>query len=134
MCPSTGPVLQGRVTPGFDRFVVLIQPGGEASHGIDSTRGRALEPGIELRRLPLADQRGKVLREVDRLGHLGLLRMERVSCWVSASVRFASRRSTSQVARRGVKGWHDGSATAGRGCRGRRCPGGRPWACRKRRA
>ena len=33
-------------------------------------------PRIELRRLPLADQGGKVLREVDRLGHLGSLRVE----------------------------------------------------------
>ena len=52
----------GAWTPGqrharFDRLVILIEPGGEASHGVDSTRGGALQPGIELRRLPLADQR-----------------------------------------------------------------------------
>ena len=31
-----------------------------------------------------------------------------VSCWASAAALFVSRRSTNQVARRGVKGWHAG--------------------------
>ena len=35
-----------------------------------------LQPGIKRARLPLADQGGKVLREVDRLGDLGLLRAQ----------------------------------------------------------
>jgi hypothetical protein len=67
----------GQGHPGFDCLVILVQPGGEASHSIDSTRGGAFEPGIELRRLPLTDQRGKVPREVHRLRHLGVLRTQR---------------------------------------------------------
>ena len=46
-----------------------------------------------------------------------------MSCWASASVRFVSRRSTSQVARRGVKGWHAGSATRGQGLARAAVPG-----------
>src|SRR6266404_5857507 len=36
------------------------------------------------------------------------------SCWASTSVRCSARLRTSQVARRGVKGWETGSATIGR--------------------
>jgi hypothetical protein len=65
-------------TPGqcharFDRVVVLIQPLGKTLYDFQGTRGGALEPGLKLRRLPLADQGGKVLREVDGLGDLGRL-------------------------------------------------------------
>ena len=47
--------LDGARTPGqgharFDRLVVLVEPGGKALHGLQRTRGRALQPGIELRR------------------------------------------------------------------------------------
>src|SRR6266446_4983679 len=60
----------GQRHPSFDRLVVLLQPCGEAAQGLQRTGSRTLEPGIELRWLPLADQGGKVLREVDCLGHL----------------------------------------------------------------
>ena len=76
MCPSTGHSTPGQGHPGFDRCIVLAQPGGKALHGVQRTRGRALEPGIEALRLPLAHEGGKVLREVDRLGDLGRLRVE----------------------------------------------------------
>jgi hypothetical protein len=45
---------------------------------------------------------------------------------VSASRRGGARRRTIQVARRGVKRGHTGSATGGRGCRGPRGPGRGP--------
>jgi len=56
---------------GFDGFIVLIQSGSEASQGLQRTGGRTREPWIELRRLPLTDQRGTVLGQVDGLGDLG---------------------------------------------------------------
>ena len=42
----------------FDRRIVLVQPGGKALQGLKRTGGRALQPGIKLRRLRLADQGG----------------------------------------------------------------------------
>ena len=123
----------GQGHPRFDRLIVLVQPLAKRCMASSVLVVRALQPGIEVLGLPLAHEVGKVLREVDGLGDLGLLRGSWASCWASASVRFASRRSTSQVARRGVKGWHDGLGhdAAGAASR-RRWRGGRPWACRKR--
>src|SRR5712691_6411545 len=66
----------GQGHPGFDRLVVLIQPFRKALPGLQRAGGRALEPGIELLGLALAYQGGKVLRKVDRLGHLDRLRLE----------------------------------------------------------
>ena len=68
-------------TPGqgdarFDRLIVVAEPVGKALHGLQRTGSRAREPGIEVLRLALADEGGKVLREVDRLGDLGRLRVE----------------------------------------------------------
>src|SRR6266568_1617792 len=37
----------GESDTGFDRGVVLREPGGEAAYGLHRTGGRALEPGIE---------------------------------------------------------------------------------------
>jgi hypothetical protein len=66
----------GQSNPSFDRLIVLREPGGEASQGLQRTGCRAREPRIELRRLPLTDQGGKILRQVDGLGDLGRLRVE----------------------------------------------------------
>jgi len=66
----------GQRHAGFDRRIVLTEPAGKAPHRLQGTRGRAIQPGVELRRLPLAHEDGKVLREVNRLGHLGRLRVE----------------------------------------------------------
>ena len=118
--------------PGFDGLIVLRQSGGKAAQGVQRTVGGALQPGIELGRLPLAHELGKVLGRVDGLGDRGRLRAELGECWVSASVRWASRRSTSHVARRGVKGGDVGSATTGRLSRRPWQRGGRPWAWRRR--
>jgi len=62
--------------PGFDRRIVLKQPRREAAQGVQRTGGRACEPRIELRGLPLAHQSGKVLRQVHGLGHRSRLRAE----------------------------------------------------------
>jgi len=66
----------GQGDAGFDRRIVLRQSGGEALQGFQRTGRRALEPGIKLRGLALADQGRKVLGAVDRLGDLGRLRVE----------------------------------------------------------
>src|SRR5262252_989028 len=61
---------------GFDGRKVLLQASSEALEGLQRTDHRALEPGIEALRLPLADQGGKLLRQVDGLGDLGMVRVE----------------------------------------------------------
>src|SRR6266446_1015545 len=66
----------GQGDTGFDRGIVLIQSCGKAAYSLDRTGRRTLEPWIELRRLPLANQDGKILRQVDRLGNLGRLCVE----------------------------------------------------------
>ena len=76
MGPSTGLVLQGRVDARVDRLIVRIQPCGDASQGLQHPGGRAREPRIERRRLPRADQGGKVLRQVDGGGDLGRRHVE----------------------------------------------------------
>ena len=63
----------GQRHPRFHGGLVVPEPFGKALHRLQGTRGRAVQPGIELRRLPLADERGEIFREVHRLGHLGLL-------------------------------------------------------------
>src|SRR5712691_9763497 len=61
---------------GFDGLIVLRQALRKAAQRLQRTAGRTLQPGIKLGRLPLAYQCGEVLREVDGLGDLGLLRLE----------------------------------------------------------
>ena len=58
---------------GFDRRIVLAEPARKALQGLERTGSRALQPGIEALRLALAHEVGKVLREVDRLSHRGML-------------------------------------------------------------
>src|SRR5207248_7535522 len=45
--------IPGQRHPGFDCLVILVEPCREASHGVHSTCGGALQPGIEAFRLPL---------------------------------------------------------------------------------
>jgi hypothetical protein len=65
----------GQSDAGFHGLIVLTQAGGEALQGLQRTGRRALKPGIEALRLPLADQGRKVLREVNGFGDFGLLRV-----------------------------------------------------------
>src|SRR5215831_18686545 len=58
---------------GFDRLIVLAEPARKALQGLERTGSRALQPGIEALRLALAHEVGKVLCEVDRLSHRGML-------------------------------------------------------------
>src|SRR5438093_9873047 len=58
---------------GFDRLIVLAEPARKALQGLERTGSRALQPGIEALRLALAHELCKVLREVDRLSHRGML-------------------------------------------------------------
>src|SRR5262249_9340011 len=66
--PFHGPRTPGQRHACFDRLIVLREPGGEASYGVDGTRSGALQPGFQLCRLSLAHQGREILREVDRLG------------------------------------------------------------------
>src|SRR2546422_4335222 len=73
--------LHGTRTPGqrharFDRCIVLPEPTRKASYGLQRTRTRPLQPRLQVLGLALAHEVGKVLREVDRLGDLGRLRVE----------------------------------------------------------
>src|SRR5262249_51764588 len=63
----------GQGDAGFDRLIVLAEPARKALQGLERTGSRALQPGIEALRLALAHEVGKVLREVDRLSHRGML-------------------------------------------------------------
>ena len=132
--PLHGASTPGQGHPGFDRRIVLIQSQGKAANRLRRTGSCALEPGIKRLRLALTDQGGKILRQRDRLGDLGRLHMElgELLGLGGSALRCAARRSTSQLARRGVKGQHDGSATAGSGWRALRYPEARPWTCRNR--
>jgi len=65
--------MPGQRPPGFDRLVIRVEPGREASYGVHRTCGGALPPGIEAFRLPLADEAPALLREGKRLSDLGLL-------------------------------------------------------------
>src|SRR6266478_7584711 len=63
----------GQRHPRFDGGIVVPEPVGKTLHRLQGTRSRAFQPGIQLCRLPLADQRGEICGEIDRLGDLGLL-------------------------------------------------------------
>src|SRR5215468_3873927 len=66
----------GQGHTGVDGLVVLLEPARKALEGLQRTGRRAREPGIEALWLPLADEGCKVLREGNRLGDLGRLRVE----------------------------------------------------------
>src|SRR5258707_14225516 len=63
----------GQGHPRFDRRIVVPEPVGKALQGLQRTSRRALQPGLQRVRLPLAHELGKVLREVHGLGDRGLL-------------------------------------------------------------
>jgi len=71
--PLDGARIPGQRHPGFDRLIILVEPGREASYGVHRTCGGTLQPGIEAFRLPLADEACELLRQVNRLGDVGLL-------------------------------------------------------------
>ena len=111
----TGRPRQGH--PRFDRLIVVAEPVGKALQGLQRTGGRALQPGIKLRWLALADQGSKVLSKVDGLGDLGLLRAQLGELLCLSLGRF-SRSSTSHGTTR-CQGLARGSATrAAVGARG----------------
>jgi hypothetical protein len=66
----------GQGHPGCDGGIVVAEPTRKASYGFQRTRTRPLQPRIQGLRLALAHEVGKVLREVDRLGDFGRLRVE----------------------------------------------------------
>ena len=68
------PIGPGQRHACFDRLIVVAESAGKALQGLQRTGGRARQPGLTLRWLPLADQGRKVLSKVDGLGDLGLLR------------------------------------------------------------
>jgi hypothetical protein len=131
--PLDWPAAPGQGDARWDGGVGLIQPGSETSEGCQRPGGRALPPRSARRRLPRADQGGKMLGQVERLGDLGRLR---VALGALPGLRCGAlpRMSEPPARWRGVRGWHTGSATRGRAGRGRRDPGARPCAWRTRRA
>ena len=74
--PLDRAIRPGQRHAGFDGRIVVLESGGKAAQGLLRTGRRALEPGIELRRLALAYQGRKILGEVDCLRNLGRLRVE----------------------------------------------------------
>jgi hypothetical protein len=63
----------GQLHPSFERRIVVAEPIGKALQGLQRTGGGAPQQGIEVLGLPLAGQRGKILRKVNRLVHCGML-------------------------------------------------------------
>ena len=121
--PFHGTRAPGQGDPRFDRGIVLVQPCGEALYGLHRTsRGRCSQRSRDSGcrwRTSCVNAWASSMASVTS----ACCSRNCASCCASASVRFVSRRSTNQVARRGVKGWHAGSATAGRGWRGRGAQG-----------
>jgi len=73
--PLDWPAAPGQGDARWDGGVGLIQPGSETSEGCQRPGGRTLPPRSARRRLPRADQGGKMLGQVERLGDLGRLRV-----------------------------------------------------------
>jgi hypothetical protein len=71
----TGTPGQGHA--GFDRVIVFAELLGEALQSLQRTGGGGFQLGIELLRLPLAHEPGKVLGQVDGLSDFGLLGAQR---------------------------------------------------------
>src|SRR6266446_3563368 len=71
-----GTVAPGQRHPRFDRLIVVPEPCGKAAQGLQRTGGGALQPRIEVLGLALAHELREVLRQVDRLGYRGILRVE----------------------------------------------------------
>ena len=92
----------GQRHPRFDRLVILIQSFRKALQGLQRTGRRALQPGVKRFRLPLADQGRIVLRQVDRLGNLGLLRAQlgELLCLSLGALRLVSEDEPCRPARR----------------------------------
>jgi hypothetical protein len=67
------PITPSEREPRFDCGIVLAQPGGKPLERMHGTAHGALQPGIELRRSPPAYELRKVLRQLNRLGELGVL-------------------------------------------------------------
>ena len=110
--------------PGFDGLIVLRQSGGKAAQGVQRTIGGALQPGIELGRLPLAHELGKVLGQVDGFGDRGRLRAEldKLLDFVRGALRFTPQHQPGRSA------WRQGL-----GHRLRHVRQGPPWAALPRR-
>ena len=71
--PFHGACAPGQGDPRFDRGLVLVQPGGEASQGLHRTGRGTLQPGIKRLGLPLAYELRKLLGEINGLRDLRLL-------------------------------------------------------------
>ena len=101
----------GQGHPGFDRRIVVPQPLGKAPKHPHRTLRRALQPGIELHPLALADEldkgfcQGDGVRQFARLGaQLGeLLRLDRRALVCTA--HHQPRRPAGRKWRRGAAPW-----------------------------
>src|SRR5882762_397621 len=71
-----GAVAPGQRHPRFDGRIVVVQPLRKALHDLQRTRAGAFQPRLHVRGLPQPHKLRKVLRQIDRLGHLGRLRVE----------------------------------------------------------
>ena len=89
----------GQGHPGFDRCIVAPQPLGKSPRRPQRTLRGALQPGIELCPLALADELGNVFCEGDGVRQFARLGAPLGDCWDSTAVRGSPRRSTSHAAR-----------------------------------
>ena len=134
LCPSSGPVRQGRGTPALTAASSSSRPVAQrrlASTPLVGARGPQASSGVGCRwRTRGAKSGARAMASATSAA----CAWRWVSGGASAAGRLVSRRSPRQVAHRGVRGWPGGAATPGGAWRGPRCPGARPWAGRRRRA
>lgn len=60
--------------PHFDRGIIVHQPSGKPLESSHRAGGGSFQPGIKPCSPPPAHEVGKILRQLNRLGQLGLLR------------------------------------------------------------
>ena len=97
------PITPGQRDARFDGLIVVVEPGGEASQGLQGTAAARCSQGSSCAG---CRWRTRVVKSSARsIASATSADCARswVSCWASSAVRWASRRRTSQVARRGVR-------------------------------
>ena len=132
MWPSTGPLLQARVLPALTASSSSRIPCANRCRGVRGLSAARASHGSSWSGWCARRSCAKSWAQARATATSGGGARNWASWAASSASCLSGRCSTSQVARRAVRWRADGSATAGKGCRGRRCRGGWPWAWHRR--